>query len=371
MPAIYAPQCLAHPPPLPHERLARLVPGFSDTARRVADRVRARSNGALDAVIGRSELGDLPGVQELLTAYSYDGMRDWGWAPETAEAEANLLGVHLHYSANHDLHRRKTFWVDGSVAWALTHTELDVAGELLALPFPTFAVVFTDDSAFELARDFLRHESGWGEPEQPIRLVAFYVVRSQEAEPTPVQGPTGLHVTLLFDGPEREWPFMVARDLFFHPRDRIDEVLASHFPDVVVEDLDDTFKRPELERLLRLLMNAILYITSAEATPEERKSPARRIERNRRKRGAAGPPITCSSDDVFFLPGTIDIRATKTAAEAGWSGDHRTSYRRFVVRGHWRRANPNWKEQHLRWIAPYWKGPEMAAIVERQYTLKP
>ncbi|MBM4321625.1 MAG: hypothetical protein FJ125_17200, partial [Deltaproteobacteria bacterium] len=44
---------------------------------------------------------------------------------------------------------------------------------------------------------------------------------------------------------------------------------------------------------------------------------------------------------------------------------------RFMVRGHWRRPAASWKEQRPRWIEPYWKGPDMAAIVEREYRLKP
>jgi hypothetical protein len=40
------------------------------------------------------------------------------------------------------------------------------------------------------------------------------------------------------------------------------------------------------------------------------------------------------------------------------------------VRGHWRRANPIWQDQRVRWIEPYWKGPDLAAIVEKEYRLK-
>ena len=32
-----------------------------------------------------------------------------------------------------------------------------------------------------------------------------------------------------------------------------------------------------------------------------------------------------------------------------------------MVRGHWRRAAPGWKDQRVRWIGPYWKGPDIAA----------
>ena len=44
---------------------------------------------------------------------------------------------------------------------------------------------------------------------------------------------------------------------------------------------------------------------------------------------------------------------------------------RFMVRGHWRRAAPGWKDQRPRWIEPHWRGPEIAAVVERAYRLKP
>jgi hypothetical protein len=42
-----------------------------------------------------------------------------------------------------------------------------------------------------------------------------------------------------------------------------------------------------------------------------------------------------------------------------------------MVRGHWRRAPEGWKDQRMRWIEPYWKGPDLAAIVERAYKLTP
>ena len=49
--------------------------------------------------------------------------------------------------------------------------------------------------------------------------------------------------------------------------------------------------------------------------------------------------------------------------------DGRTILRRFMVRGHWRRAALQWTDQRMRWIQPYWKGPDMATIIERAYKL--
>ena len=51
--------------------------------------------------------------------------------------------------------------------------------------------------------------------------------------------------------------------------------------------------------------------------------------------------------------------------------DGREILRRFMVRGHWRRAASSWTDQRLRWIQPYWKGPDLAAVIERTYKLKP
>jgi len=41
-----------------------------------------------------------------------------------------------------------------------------------------------------------------------------------------------------------------------------------------------------------------------------------------------------------------------------------------MVRGHWRRPAKKWTDQRLRWIEPYWKGPEMAAVIEKAYRLR-
>jgi hypothetical protein len=35
----------------------------------------------------------------------------------------------------------------------------------------------------------------------------------------------------------------------------------------------------------------------------------------------------------------------------------------------WRRPNRTWQDQRVRWIAPYLKGPDVAAMVERDYEL--
>ncbi|MFH0902216.1 MAG: hypothetical protein V2A73_16410, partial [Pseudomonadota bacterium] len=57
--------------------------------------------------------------------------------------------------------------------------------------------------------------------------------------------------------------------------------------------------------------------------------------------------------------------------ELAKSQSGRTIMKRFMVRGHWRNPNPGWKNKETRWIKPYWKGPDIAAVIEHDYRLKP
>jgi hypothetical protein len=56
------------------------------------------------------------------------------------------------------------------------------------------------------------------------------------------------------------WP----RDLDVRESDRLDAVLESHLPDVDPMALDPVFLHPELRALVHLVVNAILFITTAD-----------------------------------------------------------------------------------------------------------
>jgi len=113
------------------------------------------------------------------------------------------------------------------------------------------------------------------------------------------------------------------------------------------------------------VLNAVLYATSANLEGEAQKasSPSTQTDIPQDSIGSY------SSEEVYILPGHIDIRRLRQlqAVERAPSG---SLMHRFLVRGHWRRPNPKWKDQRIRWIQPYWKGPDMAALVERAYRLR-
>ncbi len=80
-------------------------------------------------------------------------------------------------------------------------------------------------------------------------------------------------------------------------------------------------------------------------------------------------PIIRTSETIYYLPGTIDIRTLRAIQRARRGSSDRQVIHRAMVRGHWRRAGAEWKDQRVRWIKPYWRGPSTASTIERQYRL--
>lgn len=210
---------------------------------------------------------------------------------ETAIGEVSALAGHVHYAANHELHHRKTFWVDEALAWALLRTELDVPGACLRLPFPSTAFVFADRATLDLAESLLAGEEVGGARGRPVRMVTVYFVRGEVTA-----SGTDLRLALLFDrdpgdGAEaaREWPYLLGRDLVVRPEDRLDAILESRHEDVAPGGTDPVFLAPEMKKLVHLTINAVLYSTSRLLEPVSVGPPRRPgPSGDRRGKGARG-----------------------------------------------------------------------------------
>lgn len=177
----------------------------------------------------------------------------------------------------------------------------------MRLPFPCCAFVFTDPGTRAPA-DALRHADEAVRDRTPTKVVSAYLIQEPAAD-----GPRGLKAFFLFDRLDGGWPYILGRDLWIERRARIDEILQSHFPDVNPETVDEVFRSDPMKRLLHVVINAVLYSTSAGVEPvlfrgkpppePTRGKRARAIRRELERQGRRS-----TSEDVFFLPGTIDIR---------------------------------------------------------------
>jgi hypothetical protein len=344
------------PPRLGHAAIERVVPGIGDVAREIASRYRRASDDPGATVVTFEELDvDLAFVRFLRD--QAEAARRAGKGADAANRHASLIGSHLEYFVNHEVHHRKTFWVDEPLAWQLGHTALDLTGNMLRLPYGSCAFVFTDRHSLGLAERVMASDPECELRGQMIRALTAY------ASQRPLGDGSHLRLSFTFDALDERWPWLLVRELKVDPEADLDAVLDSHLPGINPARLDPVFTAPATRRLLHLVIAAILYATSAgvEAkpiTPPPRDSGWPRLD------------LLCS-DTVYHLPGKIEISHLRQmqAVERGPSG--RRLMHRFMVRGHWRRANPSWKDQRPRWIRPHWKGPDLAVIIEREYQMSP
>jgi hypothetical protein len=342
----------SHPPPLAHERVAERVPGSAQMSHAVAERLR-RDPAFEDAstVLGEDEFRADLELQRFLRL-------ERGSANETGE-EGAMAAPYLRLMVNFDLHRRKAFWVDAALSYMLEHTELDVAGGELRVPFPSFALALTDRHALSLGERLLARTKDDPLRGQILRVVTVYVTEARREEARV------LEIVLALDALGADLPSLVRYEVPAGTEASVRSFLDLAAPPPTDADPPLPDANP-VRGLLRLVINAILYATSAGVTPELRTAPPRAP---RNSRSPLAPP--CTSDSVYFLPGTIDIRSVRRFQELERAPEGRSMLSRFMVRGHWRRPQKGWTDQKLRWIEPYWKGPDMAAVIERAYRLKP
>jgi hypothetical protein len=348
-------------PRLPHETIGELDPEVLETAAEIGDRTRRISRDDVKRVIdGREIEGDL-GFHRLVRETVRDA-KDDGSSEPAASSEGKKLATWIAVLANFELHLRKLFWVDESLAWMLGATRLDVTGNALRPPFTSFALVFTDRYALGLAERLLAEDRGSRLRGRILSVLTVYVTSNVYNE----EGGE-MRIALGADAHDGGWPDLVVCDVTVRGDAGLSEILSTISPgEDDGEALSTIVASPPLRGLLSLVFNAILYATSADADavpgdPRGNEAPA-----PRRRRNGQTPP----TQGIFRLPGKIDITSLRQLKRVRRGASNVQAIRRCMVRGHWRRAGTSWKDDRPRWIRPYWRGPAAAAIVEREYRLK-
>jgi hypothetical protein len=254
--------------------------------------------------------------------------------------------------------RRKAFWVDAAVSYMLEHTEVDVAGGELRVPFPSFALALTDRHALSLGERLLARTKDDPLRGQLLRVVTAYVTEVRGGEDR------ALEIVLAFDALGADLPSLVRYEVPAGTEASVRSFLDSVAPPRPVADPPLPDVNP-VRGLLRLVINAILYATSAGVTPEVRTASPRAP----RKLKSLPPPR--SSDTVHFPAGNDRYPQGAAPPRARARAGGRVDARAIHGARHWGRAQKGRADQRLRWIEPYWKGPDMATAIERVYRLKP
>jgi hypothetical protein len=243
-----------HPPRLGHESMMA-IPAFRAAAAALSESLRV-TPGTPVRLVSEDDFA-LPAVDSMLQSRLAIVRQLHGWSDEDVLTEAQQLCTHLAAAVNHDLVGKKTFWVSADLAEALLHTNLDIPGDVLELPFAACAFVFNDAPTIELVRSLIhRHSTARG----VYRTLTVYAFPSRDVtEP-------GFDFVFLADAYDGEWPYMMGRSVLTDGKRNLDEILQSH-PDGATDEL---FRDVDMGKLLTLVVNAVLYTTSADYRKEWR-----------------------------------------------------------------------------------------------------
>ncbi|HEV8262094.1 MAG TPA: hypothetical protein VGQ19_15240, partial [Burkholderiales bacterium] len=268
----------AYPPLLAHERMASMMPGIGELCRTAAERVRMQPGiDDVSTIVTAEEIGTNLEIQRFL--------RERQGPPQgPREDAAASLAAHVQFMTNFELHRRKTFWVDDSLAYMLAKTDLDVPGSEVRVPFASFALVFTDRHVLSLAERML--SAGGRSPLAGHFLrVATVYVSEERTDANRI-----LRVGIALDALGADPPHLVVHEILLAEDAQIALFLDSLGPQVVTDPpVPDS---NPLRGLLHVTLNAILYATSAGVAPELRRSPGG-AERMGSRPGT--PPLVFSS----------------------------------------------------------------------------
>jgi len=349
---------LEYPPSLAQDRWAEAMTGWRDACRAAAERLRGLPG--FDDASGVALAADLASdlaVRRLLNT-ERERLKKDGLAGRPIQDAVVRLERQLLTAVNFELHRRKTFWVDDALAYMLAHTSLDAVGDEMRVPFPSFALVFTDRGTLSLAERLLARDAGCPLAGYLIRVATVFVTEERR------ERGRVLHLAFAFDALGADPPYLVEHDVVLSPDERVR--LPDQVEEPVIVEGETVARTRPLPGLVHLVLNAILYATSAGVEVEVRPG-------GMHSHGAigSGKGQAVGSDEVFFLPGKIEISRVRRLQELERVSGGRQLFHRFMVRGHWRRPSTSWKDRRLRWIEPYWKGPDIAAVIERTYALTP
>lgn len=139
-----------------------------------------------------------------------------------------------------------------------------------------------------------------------------------------------------------------------------------------------TLVHPVLKAAAALLFNTLLYISSPDADvgmPTKGES-TRKLEAHPKKDEAWRARMRRLSEKepiVIDVGKHIAYDAGLEAAARADAGDKKYELSvRFRVRGHWKQQpyGPGRSQRKTKWIQPFWKGPELAQVINRNYVVQ-
>lgn len=309
----------------------------------------------------------------------------------------NTVNFEYHALVNFSLAGKKTFHFSDHLTEHLANTEINLKADLIQLPFQTCLFTFTSVAAVNAMHNIRGDAGRWSANtaglDYSAPISAFVTVL-----------PAGKGLPgrkLLVCGWHAKLPssnhLMLKRELYLGDNWSLEQVLRTDWetltPEAVgkglVVDVDErTVERQDDDAFYtdglafyRIILNAVLYLSSDQADLIPTASPRHAIEaqakgiesrpKRRKLLQTLGRYSALDYQEVGASVGPIVIQKGEAEGVAAGPGGSKPLVR-FMVRGHWRRQphGPESLERRLTWIRPYYKGADLAATINKPYLVK-
>ena len=299
------------------------------------------------------------------------------------------LSTRYYALLNFELFGAKTFYLQDGLVQHLACTEMNVVAQLLELPFPACMFVLTSRESIDAL-----YQMHWAaHPEQRGRKlidyrapISVFLVLTEKASDQPYRQ---LNI-IAFHSNREEIHLMVTRRLCLQDDWTLGEALSTDWANLDAqiekrkhvnaegewETVEDSLFYTDGLLFFRIILNAVLYISSADAELEQRppdqetvKQEIERIPSSVKRQELKQAARRASRLPYIVVGASVPtVEAVQTSAPEAT----RTLSVRFTVRGHWRHqaCGPGLKDHVLRFIKPYTKGPEMATLINKPYLVK-
>lgn len=308
------------------------------------------------------------------------------------------VNYEYHCLVNFALAGKKIFHFSDNLAEHLANTEINLKAALIQLPFQTCLFTFTS-SAVVNAMHNVRGPAGrvamnTAGLDYSAPISAFMTVRpAGSGLPGEKLVICAFHARLPGAG-----YLMLKREIYLGENWTLEQALHTDWKsitpenygrgyslntneDVIEPQEDKTFYTDGL-MFYRILLNAVLYLSSDQAELTAKGSPRPEILARAKdisspsKRKKLLQSISRHTDldylEVGESVGPIVIKKGDAEGAEGGKGGSGKPLVRFMVRGHWRRQahGPERQERKLIWIRPFLKGPDLATTINKPYLVK-
>jgi hypothetical protein len=316
-------------------------------------------------------------------------------------AEYNSVFTSMNYEyhclVNFALAGKKAFHFADNLTEHLANTEVNLKSALIQLPFSSCMFTFTSRSAINALHNIRGNAGRWDVNVTGLDYSAPVSVFLTMLPPDDNLPGRKLVICTWHARMPAKCYVMLKRELYLHDEWTLEQSLRTDWKNLIpdmehigksvssddgtLEPINDNLFYTDGLAFYRIVLNAMLYLSSEKAELSGQKSPHTEIEetaeqaispkKKRKILQAKGRYTALSYEEAGASVGTIIVRKDDTESPIAGDGSKKPLVR-FMVRGHWRRQphGPDSQDRKLIWILPHYKGPDLATTINKPYIVR-